>query len=482
MPAICNFSVSQRGDVKVVSQAGGLRDWTGNMPVGNAVAVEVPETQFTRVGGDRIAYQVFGDGPPDLLVAASTDAMDMRWDWPPYAHFLRRLASFSRVILFDRRGSAASDPVSRAGASVWEDWADDARAVLDAVGSERAAIWGGFDSGPTVILFAATEPERTQSLILHTTTARFAAAEDYPFGLSLDTMRARDAFVREKWGTDEMAALASRAAVEDPAFRRWVAKMQRVSSSARQAADTMAMLQSMDVRQVLPSVQTPTLVIHRKGFRTIPVEQARYLADHLPDARLLLIDGDSPMPFTEPMEESLLEVQAFVTGTRSRATTTGRVLATVLFTDIVGSTERAAAEGDRRWRTLLESHDTLVGGVVEQSGGRVVKLTGDGVLATFDGPGRAVQCALSLRNALRTLAVDIRAGIHTGEVEVRGDDISGIGVHVAARVMENADSGQIWVSEVVPLLMTGSEVEFQSRGERALKGIPGEWSLFEIKG
>lgn len=444
--------------------------------------MEVPDTRFTWVGDDRIAYQVFGEGPPDLLVAASTDAMDLRWDWPPYAHFLRRLASFSRVILFDRRGSAASDPVSREGVSLWEDWADDARAVLDAVGSERAALWGGFDSGPTVILFAATEPDRTLSLILYATTARFAAAEDYPWGLSADTMRERAAVLLENWGTEDMAAGASPIAAEDPAFRRWCAKSQRLGSSARQAAATLAILGSIDVRQVLPSVQTPTLVIHRKGFRLIPVEQARYLADHLPDARLLLVDGDSAMPFTEPVEESLVEVEAFVTGTRSRATTTDRVLAAVLFTDIVGSTERAAAEGDRRWRTLLESHDTLVGGVVEQSGGRVVKLTGDGVLATFDGPGRAVLCALSLRNALRTLAVEIRAGIHTGEVEVRGDDISGIGVHVAARVMENADPGQIWVSGVVPLLMAGSEVEFQHRGEWALKGIPGEWSLFEIKG
>jgi class 3 adenylate cyclase len=278
-----------------------------------------------------------------------------------------------------------------------------------------------------------------------------------------------------------MAVLSSHAAVDDRAFRRWAAKSQRLSSSARQAASMMAMLQSMDVRQVLSSVQTPTLIIHRKGFRVIPVEQARYLADGLPDARLLLIDGDSVMPFTDPMEESLLEVQAFVTGTRDRATTTNRVLATVLFTDIVRSTERAAAEGDLRWRTLLESHDSLVYGVVEQSSGRVVELTGDGVFATFDGPGRAVQCARSLRDALRTLSLDVRTGIHTGEVEVRGDHISGIGVHVAHRVMENADAGQIWVSGVVPLLMTGSEVEFRSRGERALKGVPGEWSLFELK-
>jgi class 3 adenylate cyclase len=455
---------------------------TGEARIRDAVAVEVPETQFTRVGEDRVAYQVFGSGPPDLLVAASAEAMDLRWDWPPCAHFLRRLASFSRVIQFDRRGTGASDPVSRAGASVWEDWADDARGVLGAVGSERAAVLGGFDSGPSVILFAATEPERTQSLILLTTTARFVVAEDYPCGLPLEVIRAGEAVVREKWGTEELAGRSCRAAAENAGLRRWMAKSQRVSSSARQAAATLAVFQSMDVRQVLPSVQTPTLIIHRKSFPLIPVEQARYLADHLPDARLLLIEGDTPAPYVEPMEESLLEVQAFVTGTRSRATTTDRVLATVLFTDIVGSTERAAAERDQRWRTLMESHDSLVRDVIEQSGGRLVRPTGDGVLATFDGPGRAVQCARVLRSALRTLAIDIRVGIHTGEIEIRGDDISGIGVHVAARVMQNADVGQIWVSGVVPLLMTGSDIEFESRGERALKGVPGEWALFEIKG
>jgi class 3 adenylate cyclase len=443
--------------------------------------VDVPTTHFTRVGEDRIAYQVFGAGPPDLLIAGSTDAMDLRWDWPPFAHWLRRLASFSRVIQFDRRGSAASDPVSRAGASMWEDWADDARAVLDAAGSERAAVLGGFDSGPTVILFAATEPERTQSLILFATSARFVVADDYPCGLPPELIRASEAVVREKWGTEELAMRSARAAVDDADFRRWGAKSQRLSASARHAAATIAALQSMDVRQVLPSVHTPTLIIHRKSFSTVPLEQARYLADHLPDARLLLIEGDTPQPYVEPVEESLLEMQAFVTGTRDRAITADRVLATVLFTDIVGSTERAAAERDQRWRTLLESHDSSVRGVIEQSGGRLVKLTGDGVIATFDGPGRAVQCARALRSALRTLAIDIRAGIHTGEIELLGDDIGGIGVHVAARVMQNADDGKIWVSGVVPLLMTGSEMQFESRGEHALKGVPGDWTLFEVK-
>jgi class 3 adenylate cyclase len=444
--------------------------------------VETPETQFTRIGDDRIAYQVFGDGPIDLLYAPSTtETVDIRWDWPPYAHFLRRLASFSRVISFDRRGVGASDPISHPGLAGWEEWADDARAVLDAVDSERAVFFAGADTGPIGILFAATEPERASGLILHTTTARFAEDDDYPGGLSLDTIKDAVALIAQIWGTEDMAAFGSPTAAEDPAYRRWFSKMQRSASSAHAAARNMALLQSMDVRQFLPSLRTPTLVIHRKTFHWIPLEQARYLADRIPGARLLVIPGDDANPYSEPVEEALQAIETFVTGAPSNKAVHDRVLAAVLFTDIAGSTERAAAMGDRRWQTLLESHDTITRGVVNQCGGRVVKSTGDGVLASFDGPGRAVRCAISLREALRTLAVEIRAGLHTGEVELHGDDISGIGVHVAARVMEHAGAGEILVSGAVPLLMAGSGVEFEHRGEWVLKGVPGEWPLFMIK-
>jgi class 3 adenylate cyclase len=364
--------------------------------------------------------------------------------------------------------------------SVWEDWADDVRAVLDAVGSERAAIFAGIESTPIALLFAATDPHRTQSLVLFSGTARFTADDDYP-GTPGDTLLDIERFLINTWGTEEMGAFVGQGPQEDPAFRRWFAKSQRAAASARDAAATLVRIRSMDVRDVLPSVRTPTLVVHRKAFPWVPVEQAKYLADNVPDARLLISEGDS-LPFTEPTEETLRETEALITGARSPAATNDRVLATVLFTDIVGSTERASAEGDRRWRTLLESHDTIASGVVEQQGGKLVKLTGDGVLATFDGPGRAVRCALSLREALRTLAIQIRTGIHTGEVEMRGDDIGGVGVHIAARVMEHADPDEIWVSGAVPLLMAGSNVEFEPRGEWGLKGVPGEWSLLAVRG
>jgi class 3 adenylate cyclase len=442
--------------------------------------VDTPETRFARVGDDRVAYQVFGEGPPDLVFMAGTgDAIDVRWEWPPYAHFLRRLASFSRVIMFDPRGQGASDRVVP-GVSVWEDWAQDARAVLDAVGSERAALFAGMDATLIAVLFAATQPERAQALVLFCGTARFAAADDYP-GLSPEVIRDVSAFTAEAWGTEASASILTPTLGNDPAYRRWFAKSARAAASPRDAVAFGAAIASMDAREVLPSVHAPALVVHRKGALYVPIEQARYLADHLPQGRLLLSDGDDVSPWSEPVEETLEAIEAFVTDARSRTPATDRVLATVLFTDIVGSTQRAAADGDRRWRTLLESHDAISHGVIDQYGGRVIKMTGDGVLATFDGPGRAVQCALSLLDALRTLAINIRAGIHTGEVEVRGDDISGIGVHIAARVSEHADPGQIWVSGAVPLLMAGSNVEFDQRGEWALKGIPGEWPLFAVR-
>jgi class 3 adenylate cyclase len=443
--------------------------------------VEVPETRYARVGQDRVAYQVFGEGPPDLVyMSGATESIDVRWEWPPYAHYLRRLASFCRVVMFDQRGQGGSDRVSYAGASVWEDWAEDVRAVLDAVGSERSVLFSTIETTPIALLLAATEPERTQSLILFEGTARFTAADDYP-GFSLDTIGEIGRITVEAWGTDAATSLLTPAFADDPAYRRWFAKAQRAALGPRDAAAVLSAIAAMDVRPVLGSVRAPTLVIHRTGYQWVPIEQARYLTDHLPDARLLLSEGDDPNPWSEPVDAVLDEIERFLTGTRDHAVRADRILATVLFTDIVDSTGTAAAHGDRRWRTLLESHDAINRGVIDQHGGRMIKLTGDGVLATFEGPGRAVQCARTLREALGTLGINIRAGIHTGEIEVRGDDIGGIAVHVASRVTDQAGSGEIWVSGAVPLLMIGSNVEFEPRGDFALKGVPGDWPLLTVR-
>lgn len=441
-----------------------------------------PETKFTRLGDDRIAYQVVGEGPVDLLYVPPTgDSLDLRWDWPPYAAFLRRLSSFSRLIMFDRRGSGASDPISNEVLPQWEEWADDVRAVLDAAGSERAALYGSADAGPTAMLFAATEPERTQALILMTTSARFMTDSDYPLGLSPDVVDQALATLEEIWGTEAFADFGAGGDIGvDEGFRRWFAKSNRAAYSPRAAIAYLRASQRIDVRAVLSSIRVPTLILHREDFPWLSVEHGRYLADHIPEAKFILVPGREAVPFAEPSDDSVREIEKFLTGA-SGVREADRVLAAVLFTDIVGSTERAAALGDRRWRDLLESHGTVARTVVEQHRGRFVKNTGDGLLVTFDGPGRAIRCANALREALRPLGIEIRAGLHTGEVELIGNDVGGIGVHVAARVLEHAAPGELLVSHAVPVLVTGSDIAFEDRGEHALKGVPGEWRLFAVQ-
>jgi class 3 adenylate cyclase len=447
-----------------------------------SLMVEIPETRFAKLGNDRIAYQVVGEGPPDLLwLTGLGEPIDSRWDYPPCASFVRRLASFSRLIMLDRRGVGASDPVSSEALPRWEGWVDDAMAVLDAVGSGRAIILGGSQGGPAAIMFAATRPERTQALILANTAARFAQADDYPWGLTREEMEAAADFVAEHWGTEASTGLGNTRAADDPAFRRWLAKSGRMSCSARDMATYMRQDFPTDVRQVLPSVQVPTLVLHRSDPPFFTVDQGRHLAEHIPGARFVSVPGADIAIFTKPNAQILAQIEEFVTGGTPSAGT-DRALAAVLFTDIVASTERAAALGDRRWSSLLGSHDVVAQAIIDQHGGRLVKLTGDGVLATFDGPGRAIRCAFALRDALDPLGITIRAGLHTGEVELRGDDIGGIGVHVAARVLEHAEPGELLASAAVPLLVAGSGVEFEDRGEYELKGVPETWRLYAVEG
>ena len=440
-----------------------------------------PDTRFVRLGRDRIAYQVVGEGAVDLLyVPTLTTSVDCQWDWPPIATFNRRLASFSRLIMFDQRGSGASDPVSLDALPSWEEWADDARAVLDAVGSEGAAIFGAGSAGPTAILFAATQPERTRALILANTGARFVSDDDYPYGLAPVAAETAVAVLTEAWGTEDAAGLIAPDVADDPAFRRWYARDQRTSCSLRQVEAYLRNLYATDVRAVLPSIGLPTLVLHRPDIAWLSADLGRYVADHIPQARFQAVPGTSIDPNLEPTEEILQHVEEFLTGVRS-AGTADRALAAVLFTDIVASTERALTLGDRRWRDVLETHDGVARTLVDHHHGRLVKMTGDGVLATFDGPGRAIRCAFALRDALRPLGIEIRAGLHTGEVEFRGDDIGGIGVHIAARVLDKACGGELLASGAVPLLVAGSGIEFDDRGEHELKGV-GPMRLYAVEG
>jgi class 3 adenylate cyclase len=445
------------------------------------VGDEVPETRYAWSGEDRVAFQVFGEGDLDFLfTSASGDALDLRWSWPPYADFLRRLGAQARVIMFDRRGMGSSERASGEPLPVWEQWADDARAVLDAVGSERTVVFGQSDSGPVALLFAASHPHRTRGLILVNTTASFLPSEytaSQPW--QRDQTAARE-FVAQGWGTPAMAEIALPDAAHDPAYINWALRSMRLAYTPRDASEVFAEQLQLDVRNVLASVRVPTLVLHREGYPAIPLEHGRYLAEHIPGARLVVLPGrDFPL-FHEPAEPGLHHLEEFLTGLHG-TTEPDRALAAILFTDFVGSTKKLSTLGDRAWRNLLDSHDVIAHAVVEQHSGRLIKSTGDGILATFDGPGRAIRCATALRDALRPLGIEVRAGLHTGEVEIRGDDIAGIAVHIAARVLEAASANELWVSAAVPMLVAGAGFDFDDRGPHELKGIDGTWQLFAAK-
>jgi class 3 adenylate cyclase len=442
-----------------------------------AAGEQIPETLFTQVGDDRIAYQVFGQGDVDLVdVQTMADCIDMRWLWPPYASFLRRLATHARIIMFDRRGTGASDAPSGEALPSWERLADDIRAVLDEVGSEKAVLYGQVEAGHA-ILFAASHPTRTQGLILANTSARFRAAPDYP-GMTLPVEEIAQV-IEQGWGTGVTGKWAHPDSVRDPAFRHWSAMTERLTLSPRDAGKFARFAQSLDVRDALTSVRVSTLVLHRQGSKLITPEHGRYLAEHIAGAHFVLLPGNDLALYADPATEGLRHIEEFL-GRLHGVTETDRALAAILYTDIVGSTERVSAMGDRQWRDLLDTHDAVARTMVEQYRGRIVKTTGDGLLATFDGPGRAIRCALALGDALRPLGLEIRSGLHTGEVELRGTDIAGIGAHIAARVLEAAQPGELLVSAAVPMLVAGSGFEFEDRGEHELKGVSGTWKLFAV--
>jgi class 3 adenylate cyclase len=443
-----------------------------------------PETRFARVGEDRVAFQVYGDGEIDLLyVSASGDPVDLRWNWPPYAHFLRRLGTFARVITFDPRGLGASDRPSGEPLPSWEQWVDDARAVLDTAESERAVLFGLANHGPIATLFAASHPTRTRGLIL--ANAVVAAGVSEPtvavrWHPRLHDRTAVQEFITQAWGTSAMVEIADPDAARDPAFVRWSLRSMNLGYSPRDASEIYGWETQMDVRSTLPLVCVPTLILHREDCQTIALDNGRYLAAHIPGAQLVVLPGRDINLFTEPAEPGLQHVEMFLRGLHGPSES-DRALAAILFTDLVRSTERLSALGDRAWRNLLDSHDVIARTVLEQHSGRLIKTTGDGILATFDGPGRAIRCAIALRDALRPLGLEIRAGLHTGEVEIRGTDIAGIAVHIATRVLEAAGPGELLVSAAVPMLVAGAGFEFDDRGIHELKGIDGTWQLLAVR-
>jgi class 3 adenylate cyclase len=441
-----------------------------------------PQTRYARVGPDRLAYQVLGQGPPDLVftMGAFSD-VDIVWDDPQMALFLRRLAGFSRLIRFDRRGTGASDPLPAPPLPPWEAYTQELTAVMDAAGSQQAALLAaGPQAGPMALFFAGTKPERTTALILADATARYLVADDYPIGVEPEAVEAMIARAQELWGTEAFAETYTPDRANDQRFVRWSARLQRAIASPQVVRASLRVLLEVDVRALLPLIHAPTLVLHHREFSFLSVEHGRYLTEHIPDARLVELPGELPLWWEEP-DPVLNLIEEFLVGAGGAVEPT-RVLATVLFTDIVDSTARAEQVGDRRWRALLDTHDELAARLVERWGGRLVKTTGDGVLATFEGPGRAIGCATTLRDELADIGLQIRAGLHIGEVELRGDDVGGIAVHLAARILATAGPGEIVVSRTVRDLVAGSEVVLQDRGSRRLKGVEGDWQLYGVGG
>lgn len=440
--------------------------------------MRAPETHYAKSGDVNIAYQVVGDGPRDLvLVPGFVSHLDNDWDEPRSAHLLERLASFSRLIRFDKRGTGLSDRPG--GLPDLETRIDDVRAVMDAAGSERAALFGYSEGGPMCCLFAATHPDRTTALVLYGTYAkRVDPDDDYPWVATGEQRQAYADQIEREWGFEsELGTMAPNA---DAALTAWWRARARASASPGAARALILMNSRIDVRHVLPTIRVPTLVLHRSGDRDSRVEEGRYMADRIPGARFVELAGNDHIPWIDA-DQIVDEVEEFLTGVRP-GPEPDRVLATVLLTDIVGSSERAAEIGDRRWRELLEAHHALVRHELARWRGHEVDTAGDGFLATFDGPARAIRCACAIRDGLHALGLEIRAGLHTGECEIIGGKVGGIAVHTAARVAARAAPGEVLVSGTVRDLIAGSGIEFEDRGVHALKGIPGEWALLAVVG
>lgn len=439
----------------------------------------MPETRYARSGDVSIAFQVFGEGPLDLVyVPGWISNVELIWDDPYLSRFFRRLASFARVITFDKRGTGLSDPVSVENLPDLETRMDDVRAVMDEVDSERATIFGHSEGGALSMYFAAAYPKRTERLILMGTYAKRTRDDDYPWAPTVEEREALVKEVEQSWGdTSDLESVAPSRA-NDPAFQKWWGRFKRLSASPRAAASLAAMNNQVDVRPVLSSIAAPTLLLCRQNDGN-SVEEGKYLESAIERARLKVLPGEDHLFWAGDIDLMLEEIEEFVTGERGIADPDRR-LATVMFTDIVGSTSTAASLGDVKWRGVLENHNRLVRSELDRWRGVEVGTAGDGFLATFDGPVRAINCCLSIRSNIEDLGLQIRGGVHTGMVEVVGDDIAGLAVHIGSRIGSAAGPGEVFVSSTVKDLVAGSRFHFDDRGLHALKGVPDEWHLFAV--
>jgi pimeloyl-ACP methyl ester carboxylesterase len=441
--------------------------------------MSAPPTRYAKSGDASIAYQVVGEGPIDLVVVLGfATHLELQWESPPFARFFDRISSFSRLTIFDKRGTGLSDPVTEV--PTLEQRIDDVRAVMDAAGSERAALFGVSEGGPTSVLLAATQPDRVTALVLHGAMGRTTAAPDYPWASPAEALRESAAeFIAPYWGqqAEGMVELFAPSFADDPQAVEFTARMERSAASPAMVRQLFEMFLDIDVRAILPTIHVPTLVLHRRGDRVVNRRAGKELAAQIPHARYVELPGIDHLPWAGDAEAVLGEIEEFLTGARS-IPEPDRVLATVMFTDIVGSTQRAAKLGDARWRELLAAHQAAVRRELMRFRGREVKTLGDGCLATFDGPARAIRCGHVIAEAARSSGLEVRIGLHSGEVELMQEDVGGIAVHIAARVGGLAAAGEVLVSSTVRDLVAGSGIRFVDRGTKHLKGISDEWRLF----
>jgi len=434
--------------------------------------------KYAKSGDVHIAYQVIGDGPLDLVIVWGwISHLEEQWENPRIARFLHRLASFSRLILLDKRGTGLSDRVSIAELPTLEQRMEDVHAVMDAAGAKSAALLGISEGGPMCALFAATYPERTRALVLYGTYARWIYEPDYPWAPTREVHDKAFAAYEQSWGSTIGLRAMAPSLADDPDTREWWARNQRLAASPGAAIALYRMNIEIDIRHVVPAISVPTAVLHRAQDKLIKVECGRYLAERIAGAKYVELEGEDHLPWAGDADAVLDEIEEFLTGIR-RGPEPDRVLATVFFIDIAGSTERAAALGDAKWRELLERYYRLVRRELGRFRGKEVDTAGDGFFATFDGPARAVRCACAIRDAVTSLGIEVRAGLHTGECEISGPKLTGIAVHIGARVASKAGTGEILASSTVRDLVAGAGLQFEDRGTHELKGVPGEWRLF----
>jgi len=438
----------------------------------------IPETKDARSGEINIAYQVIGNGNIDLVyVPGWVSNVEYTWEEPRLRHFLRRLASFSRLIIFDKRGTGLSDPASEL--PTLEKRMDDVRAVMDAAGSKQAALLGASEGGTMCALFAATYPERTTALILYGTYAKRIWSPDYPWAPTVDERQSFFNLIKEGWGGSVDIGSLAPSMVNDEEFKQWWATYLRRSASPSMALALAKMNSEIDIRSILPAIHVRTLVMHRLGDKDIDVNGSRYISRQIPNAKYVELSGEDHLWFVGDSDVILNNVEEFLTGSYHPAEPE-RILATVMFTDIVGSTQKAVELGDSKWRNLLISHRTIIRRELAAFRGKEIETTGDGFLATFDGPARAIRCAMAMNKAVASLNIEIRVGLHTGECELMDNDVGGIAVHLGARVMSKASASEILVSSTVKDLVAGSGILFEEKGVHKLKGIPGEWQLYKV--